>query len=434
VSPPRTRRFAAALAAVGVALTLAFAIQAYQRTAEARNPAALVRVNDFGRFLVMVPEFLFQHADYVNDAFPSPPLVMLLLAPFTALPPPVAEFVWVVVKLGLVTLIFVAGVGMVRAAGVEPIPVAVALLLAAWIWPIFGDVQEGQTNLLTLAALVAGLRVLQRETPASQAAGGLLVALSICLKVTPLAFVPYLAWRRRWIALVATGAGILLWLVVVPGLALGFEQNLRWLGQWSAIMLAPYVLHGEALYVRSQSLGSVVTRLVRHVPAMVLRGRGEPVSYYANVVDLSAPLAASVVRALLAAIAVAGLVWARRPLPSLRSRRYLLECGAVAVFMLWASERTWVEHYVTLVLALFAAVMVASDETERPRTRRAAWVALALSAALLASTSDVARLFHRDGSRITKSLAVCFWASAALTAVLVSARGEPRSAHRVHVV
>jgi hypothetical protein len=415
-----------ALWAVGVVLTVAFAGHAYWRAAHAATPRDLARVNDLGRWLVMLPRFLHAHADYVDDSFPNPPLVMLLLAPLTAMPPPVAEAVWACAKLALAAACLAAALGLVRASAGAIDPRTVWLIVAAWMWPVIGDVQEGQTNLLMLLPLVASLRIAQRERAGRQAAAGLLLGLAIAIKVTPLAFLPYWVWRRRWTLVIAALGGFVLWLAVLPGLVVGFEQNGRWLRQWTEIMVVPYAVRGEATYSRSQALGSIVTRLLRHVPAIVLSPRGGSQAYYVNLVDLSPALVNGIIRALLVGIAAAGLAWARRPLPSLRTPRYALECGAVAVLMLWASERTWIEHYVTLLPTLCAVAMVASAPDQSVRCRRGAWVALTLAALLLASTSDLARAFGPEGTRWTKSLAVGFWASAGLLAVILSARGHDR--------
>ena len=413
----------AALWAVGIVLTIGFAGHAHWRTAHATTPHDLVRVNDLGRWLVMLPRFLHDRADYVDDRFPNPPLVMLLLAPLTAIPPPAAEAVWVCAKLALAATSLAAALGVVQAGGGAIDPRTVWLIVAAWIWPVIGDVQEGQTNLLMLLPLVASLRIAQRDGARSQAAAGLLLGLAMAIKVTPVAFLPYWAWRRRWTLVIAAMGGVVLWLVVLPGLVVGFEQNGRWLRQWTEIMVVPYAVRGEATYSRSQALGSIVTRLLRHVPAIVLSSRGGSRAYYVNLVDLSPALVNGLIRALLVGIAAAGLAWARRPLPTLRTPRYAMECGALAVFMLWASERTWIEHYVTLLPALCAVAMVASAPDQSARSRRGAWVALTVAALLLASTSDLARAFGPEGTRWTKSLAVGFWASAGLLAVILSARG-----------
>jgi hypothetical protein len=63
---------------------------------------------------------------------------------------------------------------------------------------------------------------------------------------------------------------------------------------------------------------------------------------------------------LMLAVGLAGLWWTRHPLATFRSRRYVFEIAAVAAFMLWFSERTWVHHYISFILTLMAAGMVLS--------------------------------------------------------------------------
>ena len=61
--------------------------------------------------------------------------------------------------------------------------------------------------------------------------------------------------------------GLILWLVIVPGLCFGFTQNLIWLGQWAHIMLVPYLQGGGPVYIETQSVPSYLARLLCHSAA-----------------------------------------------------------------------------------------------------------------------------------------------------------------------
>ena len=57
-------------------------------------------------------------------------------------------------------------------------------------------------------------------------------------------------------------------------------------------------------------------------------------SHYINVLALDERTVQRMVRVTLAVTGLAGLWWMRRPLNTLKSRRYVIEVGCVAAFML----------------------------------------------------------------------------------------------------
>ena len=66
-------------------VTLGVAAQQYYRvTLKLQDPLG-GHINDFDRWMIMAPRFLHDRVDYVDDLFPTPPLSLLAIAPFTAL-------------------------------------------------------------------------------------------------------------------------------------------------------------------------------------------------------------------------------------------------------------------------------------------------------------------------------------------------------------
>jgi hypothetical protein len=149
------------------------------------------------------------------------------------------------------------------------------------------------------------------------------------------------------------------------------------------------------------------------------------VSHYMNVLTMSNGAARQGVRALMAIVGAGGLWWSRRPLRTLRSRRYVIEIGAVAAFMLWFSERTWVHHYVSFVLTLAAAGMILSDGTWPLPARRAVRAALVVFAATTIFASEAGKIFGPDGIDWAKAAGVYLWPSVLLTAVVVRVSADP---------
>ena len=412
---------------VATLITVGIAIQQdYRVTLKLQDPLG-GHVNDFDRWMIMTPAFVQDKAGYVDDRLPTPPLTLMVLAPFTALSRPMAQFVWVCVKLPLAGLVLMLTIGIVRRSGGRLTPQAMALIVAGWWLPVVLDMQEGQTNFVALLPLVAGLYVAQEDSPAFDALAGLLIGLAIAIKVTPVVFALYFLWKGRWRVTLTAAASLAIWSLAVPGLVFGFPRNLHWLGQWVQIMIVPYVTTGRVVYAMSQSFGSFALRLLSSVPAFETARGGVNEAHYMNLFALDQAAVFRIVRAVMVGVGVAGLWWTRRRLETLRCRSYLLEIGAVAAFMLWFSERTWVHHYVSFVLTLAAAGAVLSDEAEHERTRRIVRRALLLFAAATFFTSDAGIVFGFDGVDWTKSAGVFLWASAGLTiAAMFPWQREPR--------
>src|SRR5712671_2347475 len=254
------RRLIAGLLVVATIATLVIASQQRRRAAHRLADARGGQINDLDRWMVMTPSFVRDRADYVNDDLPTPPISLFVLGPLAGLTRPDAQFAWVLLKLPIACLAFALSMAIVRRAGVRLTREAILLVVAGWWLAVVVDMQEGQMNFLALLPLVAGLYVAQEETPAASVAAGVLIALGIAMKVTPIIFLAYFIWRRRWLVAAAVIAGILLW-SLVPAIAFGWDQNIRWLGQWSRIMLVPYLAQGKVAYATSQSVGSFVLRL-----------------------------------------------------------------------------------------------------------------------------------------------------------------------------
>jgi hypothetical protein len=368
-------------------------------------------INDFDRWMLMTPAFIHDRADYVNDLLPTPPLTLLALAPFTSLSRPAAQFAWVLVKLPLAALVFAFALAIVRRSGARLSVAATLLVIAGWWLPVILDMQEGQTNFLALLPLMAGLYLAQEQRPRSDAAAGLLIGLAIAVKVTPAIFAAYFLWKRRWTIAASAVAGVALWSLVVPALVFGWDQNLRWLTQWTEIMIVPYVARGTVVYAMSQSFGSFALRLLSAVPAFEINDHGLVRAYHMNLFALDPSAVFAGVRGLMIAVAIAGLVWTRRRLDTLKSPRYLIEIGAVAAFMLWFSERTWVHHYVSFLLTLCAAGAILSDDAQPERARRFARGALIAFSAATVFASEAGYLLGPAGVDWAKGIGVFLWPS-----------------------
>ena len=406
--------------------TLIIGFQQCARTSQKLADPQGGHINDFDRWMIMTPAFLHDRVDYVDDLLPTPPITLIAFAPFTWLSRPAAQFAWVAVKLLLVCLVFALAAGMVARTGIRLTTPAILLMVSGWWLAVIVDMQEGQTNFLALLPLIAGLALAQRESPRLDMSAGGLIGLGVAVKVTPLVFVAYFAWRRRWRVAASAVLSVAVCWLVVPALAFGWDQNLEWLEQWARIMILPYATRGEVFYSTSQSVGSFALRLLSEVPAFETHRGGGVQPHFMNVLDLSPAVVQRIVRGLMVGVALAGLWWMRKPLGTLRSRRYLLEVAAVGAFMLWFSERTWVHHYISFVLMLSAAAMIVSDPEEPERSRRLVYGSAGIFFALTLFASEAGKIFGRDGIDWVKAYGVYLLGSVIMTIAVLRA-GAARS-------
>lgn len=399
-------------------VTVVIAVQQRHRVVRKLQDPAGGHISDFDRWMIMTPQFLHEHADYLTDEMPTPPLTLIGFAPLTWLSRPNATFVWVCAKLVFASLVLALVAAMVARTGIPLSTPALALIIVVWSLMVVSDMQEGQMNFSMLLPLVAGLYLAQRETPAADLGAGALIALAIAVKVTPVVFVAYVFWRRRWRIVAASAVSLLVWWFVVPTVAFGWAQNAKWFGQWARIMLLPYVVSGKIVYATSLSFPSFALRLLSHSAAFQTR-HDVLQPHYMNIASLSPDAVHQIVRAIMVVVALAGLWWMRAPLRSLTSPRYVIEIGAVSGFMLWFSERSWVHHYVSFILMFGAAGMLLSDprlpDASRRHVRWALWTFLIVG--LMAT--EVGQIFGRDGIDWAHALGAYLLPSMLVTAVVI---------------
>jgi hypothetical protein len=418
------RLLLAALVTLFSILVFGIGIQQRQRVLERLAGPAGSHINDFDRWMSIAPAFVRHHADYENDDLPTPPISLLVFGPLASLGRANAQLAWALLKLPVACAAFVFVVELVRRAGVAWTPWTLGLVAGGWWLAVVIDFQEGQMNLVTLLPLAAGLYIAQIETARRTIVAGALIGLAAAIKVTPIVFVAYFLWRRRFTLAAAAAAGLVIW-SAAPAVAFGWTQNARWLGEWARIMLVPYVTKGTVAYATSQSIGSFALRTLTSMPAFDVQRNGIIHSHYMNIASIGEPSVRQLVRVVMIGVGILGLWWMRRPLGSLESRRYVAEIGAVTAFMLWFSERTWIPHYVSFIMALAAAGMVAADPTASERSSRLAVWALLLFAIATPFASEAGRLFGPDGVDWAKAAGIYLWPSIAVTAAVVLAAPQP---------
>lgn len=325
------------------------------------------------------------------NEYPNPPIMAIVLKPFAALPAKVGALAWFYAKVLMAALAALWAWRLVRGKAEPPDParadLAFALAILLCLQPLLGDLSHNNVNIFILFLVAGALEAFRRGY---DVLAGVVTALAVACKVTPLVFVAYFVWKGCWRAVFGCVAGLALWLVLVPGVTFGFERNTELMKGWYALMIERPLLKGEVCSEHpNQALVGVVYRLFTHSPSYVVYPDNIPTpAEYHNLVDIGRPAAWAVVKALtlLFALAVVVLFRARVRAPDTeRSGPFVAaECAFLCIGMLLLSERTWKHHAVVLLLpcAVLCCAALASDLPLRVRK----WVggALAVSALITA--------------------------------------------------
>ncbi len=289
--------------------------------------------------------------------FPTPPMMLLMIAPLSKLGFVGAGIVWSLLKLA-----GFAGGMMLIINGMNrdrfQVPVGVLIMAAVYsLRPVVGDITHGNLNIFMMVwlAIAWGAYIRRKEYTA-----GLFVALAVATKLTPALVVVYFAYKREWRVLAGALVGLLLFFIVIPGLMLGFETNWDYLKSWFDMLVAPFALQGYAANEpANQSLFGVLMRLFSNAGILKIEHMSGEMSFESGMEDMSRP-ATALGRLLKPAITLpilAVLAYCCRTRVNRKERgdpRLLLEFSLVLLAMLLMSERTWKHHATTLPIVFLA--------------------------------------------------------------------------------
>jgi alpha-1,2-mannosyltransferase len=322
--------------------------------------------------------------------WPNSPMMAMILKPFMDVEPALlGSQYWLLAKMAM-TLVSVWLVFRMLDRPETPFPLwgkALAVLLT--LRPIEGDLVHGNVNLFILLTVVSCLYAYRRGW---DVAAGLCLALGIACKITPVLFLPYFVWKRSWTALGASLAGMVLYLVLLPGLYYGWQQNLENLGAWYDGMIQPFVVKNEVTSEHpNQSLPGLLERTLRHRPSSTIWDEDklefEPTEYH-NFVDLPRPVVSGIVKGALLLFTLGTVLWMRRSKLDRSDWRWSAEFAVIILGMLLFSERTWKHHAVTLLVPFAVLCHQVSGFRLTRAHRRISFAVLGSVAVLMLMTSS----------------------------------------------
>ncbi|MCY3001637.1 MAG: glycosyltransferase family 87 protein [Planctomycetota bacterium] len=318
-----------------------------------------------------------------REGFPTLPTTALALRPFLAFGDVTAGVLWAAFKLALAWWMVLACCRM-AAGNVESFPPWALLVVIGLIARVLlSDIAHGNVNIPVAACVVAAGRNWQlgREREA-----GWLAGLAAVLKVTPALFLAYFAWKRSPRAFVHGLIGIAVAGIGLPMLVLGPAATFELLGAWWAQMVQPFVEGAPLTKVQTeqinQSLLGVLARWFSDSVAIVARPPLFPEDVSIHVVALS-PGALRGLFYVVALLLAGCAAWAGRvPRERRATADTLGELALLVLLMLFLSERSWKQHYVTLCVPVVFLAFHAFHHGWRSRLGRVAGLALAASAIL----------------------------------------------------
>jgi hypothetical protein len=215
--------------------------------------------------------------------FKNAPVVALMLAPISLLPVGLARWLWLVGDLASLAIIYrlaarvVFGPEQSRRVGL--VLIAGAIFLSAHY--ITDELFSGPTAVLVVMLTVAGF-VWAYEGKGIRA--GAALGLGICLKLVPLAFVPWLLCCKSRSKSLSSLIVTLALLTILPAAWVGWGRNLQLLREWPA-HIAHTQMPVQDYRTKNQGVNAALTRFLTATPYDVDFVRMDPRSI--QLIDLT---------------------------------------------------------------------------------------------------------------------------------------------------
>jgi len=295
-------------------------------------------------------------------------------------------------------------------SGLDKVPPAwlAALPAIVTVTFVFDMFDLGQPNLILLAMLLLGFRLLQRGRPW---ASGSLFALATAIKVFPVAVFPYLIWRRHWASAASMVVFLGLFLFVVPAPVRGFQHNVAELKTWYRGMVGSSSEQGFGQRAEqnwswvNQSLIAMTHRLTR--PINYNQDNPAKPPAYMNLIDLDFKTANWVVIGVSIAIGL-GFVAVMPPASRRTPRSDAEELGILFCLMTVASPLARQYYFMWLFFPL-TVLMHRAVYDPRQSMRKGTWAVLAIAGLLICLSLPI---FPHDlqafGNNFLATAVLCF--------------------------
>jgi len=313
-----------------------------------------------------------------------PPFFSLFCVPLALLArvtPYLARAVWVALNFAALWVVLdllarlVVGAPLRRregGAGVSIVDLALLVPLLLTSRYVLNNYSHLQVNLGIFALTLWGLR---RQAIGRTLTGGIAIGLAASLKVMPVLFVPYLAYRRRWRAALVAGAATAAF-SLSPILVLGWARFVDYVIAWRGM-----VGRGWGVGKMNQSVFAMLDRFIGHgmEPLSETGRNGIPAS--------GEPLVTVALGVMVVAVAMLG-VWTFRGRAAPTGYATLAEWSVVFVCAAIFAPVTWKAYLVVLLLPNTLLFALCRDRRFDRTTRIGSGIVLGLAFALAQLTTS----------------------------------------------
>jgi len=356
------------------------------------------------------------------EGYPTLPVTLLLLRPFHALGPRLGPLAWAAFSLALAWVVVLVALrlaprgptGPGADAGLADLVPPLVLLVAGRV--LYSEVQHGNINLVVAATFAAGVAAWAQRRPF---VAGLCFGAGAVVKVTPLLTLLWLLRARSASGLAGFAVGVVTFVLVVPGLAFGWERNLELAAGWWQQMAAPYLAGRELTTMQTahinQSLLGVLARFFTDAVAIEPRPPVHPNEVVIGWAQLAPGTFHHLHRA--ACVLLVVHLWWRAPSHARPcSPRAALGVAALfALAMLALSERSWKHHFVLLPLPLAYLAWSATAPQRGVGSAPAGHIArVGLGFAVCAFVMTGEGILGARGADLAEAYGAYFWGGVAL--------------------
>jgi hypothetical protein len=378
---------------------------------------------DFRGYLE-VGELVLRRADIYAESRPDvntwPPLFAVVCVPLALLGRAsvyLARAVWFALNLGCIVAMLGLAVQLVyrRPLVLERAsPMGVALVSAAVLGPLvlsarffLGNLDRLQINMVILTACLAGALLLARGR---SVAGGALIGVAAAVKVLPIFFVPYFAWKRWWTtcaaAIVAGGLASL-----APILVFGPKRFVAYVTHWITLSTGSWPVRKG-----NQSVYAMIDRLYTH--GAIVWSPSQKRLTAAN-----DPVVAALVYGSFALVALVFAFVSRRGGRQPASAAVTVEVAIVLCLAVLYSPLAWKHYFVFLLLGQFVLWRAAfGDGYGLPPAsrRRSAWL---LGISYVLTTLTVRGVVGKHLSQTLETMSAVTLGALVVLAALLALRG-----------
>ena len=387
-SPSTLPRFLAVILVTGCALWGWFDIQARLDP----DTGQVVREDDYqvyrqAALALRDDQPLYRTSNARNWPYLYPPLLAVLVSPFTTLSPRAELYAWFLTNLAIALLCFAAMASLARSVAKPRLRAPLLLPGILILFPLIETLHRGQANLIMLLFIVVGLWLLSRSHPGLAAFSW---AGASAIKVTPLLIGVWIAWkliralcndRPNVIPPLAAAAGfavgVIFWWWCVPACVVGPDRARQCLRDYRHAMVAELrALPADDSTDGERTAGMIFKKSNQswyHFFARVIGQKNYPPSpevRFALIVWLSTLL--------LGLLALSSAPWLRSASP-----RIMTEFAALVIFAVTAGKLAWNHSYLLAWPILIIAAATLRAPKSNPPTLRATRLVLALVFAIL---------------------------------------------------